>query len=409
MQASNATRLLNNIMPAAAESERLGLVQRARISTSLLFLVDGMTFGTWAALIPSCQQKFELSPAKLSIVLLGVVAGAMVSMPLAGKAIERWGSHRVASPASVGFAATLLQLAFAPSYPVLIVAALCFGLWKGALDVSINSQAITVENGIGRPINGSFQGCWSFGGLSAASLLSLLMRHGLSPVALMTGMTLLLLAPAAWSFGRLPPDVVSSRNTTRPKASKNSSLLWLLGGLAFLALFSEGVMFDWSAVYIRTLGGFSVAQAPMGFAVFALCMAAGRFLGDRLTLTVGAANTLRISGLVLAGGIGAAVATHHWMVILVGFALVGFGTANIVPVIFSATGRLKGRGIGASLATVTTMGYLGFLSGPPLIGFVAANIGLASALSMVIVTGSVIAIVGGRTVRQAHSTKLFHS
>jgi len=380
-----------------------GLAQGARLAASLLFLTDGMTFGTWAALIPSFQQKFQLSPGRISIVLLGMVAGAMISMPVTGKLIGRWGSHRTASPAAVGFASTLLLLAFAPSFAVLVGVAVLFGIWKGALDVSINSQAITIENSVGRPINGSFQGFWSFGGLSSASLLSFLMHQGFSPAALMAGMGMFLLAPAIWSFGRLLPDASLPHRTEQPEKNEKSNLLWLLGILAFLALFSEGAMFDWSAVYIHTVGKLSVAQAPLGFAAFALCMATGRFLGDLLAVKAGPVNTLRISGFVLAGGIAVAVLAHYWLAIMVGFALVGFGTANTVPVIFSATGRLKGRGTGSSLAAVTTMGYFGFLSGPPLIGFFAAMTGLPVALTLVIVSGTIIATVGAVIVR--HTTE----
>ncbi len=404
MQATTTMQQLSKIAREDSAVEARELVNIARISTSILFLADGMAFGTWAALIPSFQQKFQLSPGQLSVVLLGLVTGAMVSMPLTGKLIGRWGSHRVASPACVGFVTTLLLLAFASNYFTLILAALFFGLWKGALDVSINSQAITVEKTIRRPVNGSFQGWWSVGGLSAASLLSVLMHQGYAPRGLMVGMAMLLLPPSIWAFGRLLPDSAPSKTGKSLGSSKKPHLLWLLGGVAFLALFSEGVMFDWAAVYIHASGGLSVAQAPMGFAACTLCMAAARFFGDRLTLKAGAVNTLRISGLIMAGGIAVAVATNYWLAILVGFALVGFGTANMVPVIYSATGKLQGHGTGASLATVATLGYLGFLSGPPLIGFVADAGGLAVALSLVIVTGTTIATVGAVIVRRALTT-----
>jgi MFS family permease len=403
MQATTALRRLNGMVAGATQREQRSLVQNARIFASLLFLMEGMAFGTWAALIPSFQQKFRLLPAELSVVLLGLIGGAMVSMPLAGKLIERWGSRRVASPAAVGFATALLLLAFAPSYATLILAAVVFGVWKGALDVSVNSQAVTVEEAMGRPINSSFQGFWSLGSLCAASSLGLLMHRGFSPTTLIIGMVALLLVPAIWSFGRLLPDSAWKEELAEGRTSRKSNMLWLLGGLAFLALFSEGVMFDWSAVYIRTVGGLSVALAPMGFAAFALCMAAGRFAGDRLALKAGPVNTLRISGLFLAGGIGVAVVAHHWLAIALGFALTGFGTANIVPVIYSTTGRLEGRGTSASIAAVATMGYFGFLSGPPLIGFIAAMAGLPVALSLVIISGSVIAIVGAVVVRRVRT------
>ena len=398
---TDAIESLNPMTPAPLRSGAVNTVRNARVATSLLFLVDGMTFGTWAALIPSFQQKFGLSPAHISVVLLGLIAGAMVSMPLAGKLIGRHGSRRVANPAGIGFATMLLLLAYAPSFGTLIGAAVLFGIWKGALDVSVNSQAITVENAAAQPIMGSFQGFWSLGGLSASALLSFLMRQGFSPTILMTGMSICLVLVAAWTAGRLLPDVKHTPNHMAAKKTARPYLLWFLGGLGFLALFSEGAMFDWSAVYIRSVGGFSVAQAPVGFAAFALCMASGRFFGDWFTATVGPVNVLRYSGAVLAAGIAIAVTMHHWLAILAGFALVGFGTANIVPVLFGVAGRLEGRGTGDSLAAVTTMGYLGFLAGPPLIGFLAAGVGLPMALSLVIVSGTVIATVGAAIVRKS--------
>ena len=393
MQATSALpRIKKNLTPLPRTGTATP-AHKARMAASLLFLSDGMTFGTWAALLPAFQQKFDLSPGKLSWVLLGMIAGAMISMPWAGKWISRHGSHRLASPAAVGFAATLFLLAWAPSFPWLIAVAVSFGLWKGALDVAINAQAITVEKALNRPINGSFQGFWSTGGLLASAVLGWLMQQHMPPTYLLCAMAIVLLVPAIGSFGKLLPDTAVTPTIVTETAGRRSAWLWWLGGLAFLALFSEGVMFDWSAVYIHTVGGLTVAQAPIGFTAFALCMAAARFGGDWLTQRVGAANTLRISGLTLAGGLAIAVLFPNPLAILTGFALVGFGTANTVPVIFSATGRL-GHGTGTNLAAVTTMGYLGFLSGPPLIGFLAAWTNLPTALGLGILSGSIIAVAG---------------
>jgi MFS family permease len=395
-----AIKAMPSRAPMGAVNSR---ARQARLALSALFFADGLTFGTWAALIPSFQQKFQLPPQKLSFVLLAMIAGAMVSMPLVGRMLHRTGSHRIASPAAFGFPAMLVVLAFAPGYTALIGAAVLFGMWKGALDISINSQAITVENAMAQPIMGGFQGCWSLGGLTAASLLTLLMNAGFTPTQLMVGMAGVLVTLASLTFGRLIPDqAVKKAVATAPVKGAQSSQLWWLGVLAFLALFSEGVMFDWSAVYARTVGGMSVALAPCGFAAFALCMATGRFLGDYVTAKLGAVAVLRLSGFVIAGGIAVAVlGQHHWPVILTGLAMVGLGTANTVPVLFGVAGRLEGRGTGASLAAVTTMGYLGFLAGPPLVGFIAAATSLPVALISVIVSGVVIATLGVAIVRGA--------
>lgn len=370
---------------------------RARLAASTLFLVDGMTFGTWAALIPSFQQKFALSEGKLSWVLLGLVIGALCSMPLAGRLIARWGSRRVGYVSAVFFVGSLPLLGLAPNYELLIAAAVLFGAWKGALDVSVNAQGVTVEKAAHKPIFSSFQAFWSLGGLSAAFLLSIALNHGYSPTVLMGGMAVLLLAMVVSTFGKLLPETpepVAEQSATANAAPRKTTLLFL-GGLAFLALFSEGVLLDWSAVYARSVVQVSVAQAPIAFAVFALCMAAGRFLGDALIVKFGPEGVLRISGAFMTLGIALAVFLPSWTAVLAGFAIVGFGLANLVPVIFGAAGRLKGMGgAGPAIATVTTMGYLGFLSGPPVIGLIAAHAGLPVAFGTVVIFGVILATLG---------------
>lgn len=393
--------------PHLASEARL---RQARKAASILFLVDGLTFGTWAALIPSFKQAFSLNEGGLSWVLFALVGGAMVSMPVAGRLIGRWGSHRLCNPAAVVFSATLLALAWAPSYGTLVVAAFCFGVWKGALDVSVNAQAIVVENAMRKPIMSSFQAFWSLGGLVAACLLSLLLHQGIAYSLLMTGMSVVLLALGVWTMGKLLPDArrahgVESIHGKAPGSPRVRLLL--LGGLAFLALFSEGVMLDWSAVYAGTVSGMAVSTAPLAFAVYALCMASGRFLGDIVTARVGNVATLRTSGLVTAGGIALAVIGQSWPFALAGFALVGLGVANMVPVIFGAAGRIEGQEPGTSLATVTTAGYFGFLAGPPVVGFVAAHIGLPAAFCGVIVFGIAIATLGIRAVKTPGSRYAF--
>lgn len=376
------------------------LSNRARWALSLLFLVDGLTFGTWAALIPSFQEKFHLSAETLSWVLLGMISGALVSMPLTGRLIGHYGSDRMARIAALGFPVTLIGIALAPGFGWLIVAAIGFGVWKGMLDVSVNAQAITVENAMERPVMGGFQGCWSLGGVSASALLSALMHHGCVPEMLMVGMGIGLVAVGFFLPGKLLCDRVKLRSDRGNMTSK-PNYIWCLGGLSFVALFSEGVMLDWSAVYARVVGGMSLATAPLGFATFAFCMAGGRFLGDFIVTKLGPLRVLQLSGVLLAGGVAVAMIGAPWPLILTGFALVGTGTSNIVPILFGVAGRLKAGHAGAHIAAVTTMGYLGFLAGPPLIGFIAAWLGLPRAFALVVISGILIATVGVAVIRQA--------
>ncbi len=376
-----------------------GVDARARRATSTLFLIDGMTFGTWAALIPSFQQRFGLSHGQLGWVLFGLVLGALISMPVSGQVITRTGSRAIAFPAVLVFCATLPLLALAPSYATLIAAAVLFGAVKGAVDVSINAQAITVENALKKPINSSFQAFWSLGGLSVAFLLSVAMNQGFSATFLMLSMAGFLFLLGLSTFDRLLPDrSLAAKSEHRGLSWPNSKLL-RLGGLAFLALFSEGVLLDWSAVYASNVANVSLAVAPMAFAAFALCMAAGRFAGDMLIARFGPIVMLRVSGVLMALGVAVAVLIPIWPAVLVGFATVGFGISNLVPILFGVAGRVHENGAGPGLATVTTLGYFGFLSGPPVIGALAAFAGLPLAFVTVVVFGAVIATLGVSVVR----------
>lgn len=390
---------LSGADPAVAQVPRP--MGRARVATSLLFLVDGMTFGTWAALIPAFQAKHALSEGRLSWVLLALVVGALISMPLAGRLVARWGSHRVGFAAGIGFPCMLPVLALAPNFWTLLGAGVLFGAWKGALDVSVNAQGITVEKAAARPIFSSFQAYWSVGGLTAAFLLTVAMNHGWGAMTLMhvlavgfVGMTL-----ATWG-GLLPDAAARVAHEGRRGFRRPGGPLILLGGLAFLGLFSEGVLLDWSAVYARTVVEVPVSTAPMAFAAFALCMAGGRFVGDALVARFGPEGVLRISGVLMTAGIAVAVFFPVWPAVLAGFATVGLGIANLVPVIFGAAGRTKtAGGAGPAIAAVTTMGYFGFLSGPPVVGFIAAHASLPVAFGLVVVFGVILATLGVRVLR----------
>jgi MFS family permease len=380
----------------------------ARRATATLFLVDGMTFGTWAALVPYFQERFGLTDGQLSWVLFGLVLGALISMPATGHFIAQRGSRAIAFPAALGFCAALTLPALAPNYAILIAAAVFFGAVKGAVDVSINAQAITVENKVARPIMSSFQAFWSLGGLGAAFLLSLAMNHGMPAPFLMLAMAAWLFLLTLSTLGRLLPDAPS-------RAAKPAGFFWpdsklvRLGGLAFLALFSEGVLLDWSAVYARSVTGVSVAIAPIAFAAFALSMAGGRFLGDMLIARLGPVLMLRISGALMALGVALAVMVQTWPVVILGFATVGFGIANLVPILFGAAGRSHENGAGPGLATVTTLGYFGFLSGPPMIGVLAAAAGLPFAFVTVIAFGAIIATLGVSVIRPSLRSRGEHS
>lgn len=377
------------------------LAARARFATATLFLADGMTYGVWAALIPSFQEKLALSTGQISWALVALVVGAMLMMPVAGRWIAVYGSHRMTAIACFVFPATLIPLALAPNLASLVIAAFLFGASKGAIDMAVNAQGITVEIAAGKPIYSSFQAFWSVGALSAAFLISQALHLGLTVNTLPILMAALLITMAYSALGKLladPPRPTSDTPVQSPLSLPDKTLL-RLAALCFLALFSEGIMHDWSAVYAHDVIRVTTATAPVAYAVFAVCMAIGRFLGDSVIARFGAAQTLRLSGGLLVLGMAITVFVGTWPATLIGFATIGLGIANLVPIIFGAAARSHTDGAGPGLATVTTLGYLGFLTEPLMIGGLASWSGLPVAFGLMLVSGLTIATWGVSVIR----------
>ncbi len=367
---------------------------RARVGTALLFVVDGVGFGVWAAHIPAFRDELHLTATTLSYALLALVVGSIFTMPLAGAIIHRKGSRPVAWVAAAVYILALLGLASVVTYPHLLIFAALFGASKGALDVSINAQGAFVEQRLGRPVVSSFQGFWSLGGLFGAGASSFALRHGFGThqdFLLAAGLLILCSLAGAPVLLKEPPHAPA------PKAAKGAPRfdprLLRLAVVAFLGLFGEGAMADWDGVFLKTSVGVSLSKAAIGYAAFSIAMASGRFAGDALIARFQPKAILRLSGGLLALGVVLALALNVWWAAIAGFICAGLGVANIVPVIWGAAGRDKVIGAGPALATVTTVGYFGFLAGPPLIGFLATLTSLRLALGVVALFGIAIAFL----------------
>ncbi|HEY5891868.1 MAG TPA: MFS transporter [Chthoniobacterales bacterium] len=371
----------------------------ARWAASTFFLLDGIAFGTWAALIPTFKQHFGVTDAGLSQALLGMVVGCVISMPLAGNLIARFGSQRVAVAGAITVCLVLPLLALAPSFGLFVAAASLFGAFKGALDVGVNVQAITVENAVRRPINSSFQALWSLGGLIAAFLASLCIKHGVSSILLTTSVAAALLLCVALTSGRLMPDPVSERTPPTGFQWPNPTLRWL-GFLAFMALFAEGVMMDWGAVYARSVAGASESVAPLAYAVFCFSMATGRLIGDWAIRKMTPTRVFRLTGILMMAGLCILIFVPVWPATFAGLLVAGLAISNWVPILFVAAGRAHESGAGPGMATVTTIGYFGFLAGPPMIGALSAAAGLPHAMMVVLVFGAVISTFGVTVLRR---------
>lgn len=354
----------------------------ARLAVSTIFFVNGTVFASWVPHIPFVQTRLDLSEGILGLALLAIAAGAVTSLTLSGWLVGRFGSRRVTSVATVFFCAVLPLPILAPDLPLLIPALMLLGMGNGAMDVAMNAQGVAVENRYSWPIMSSFHGLFSLGGLFGAGLGGLLLSAGVHPLGHVLGTALVMGLVGLIALTRLLPD--GPREPAQPVFALPPRPVVGLSLLAFFSLVGEGAMADWSAVYLRNWLGAGPGLAAAGFAAFSLMMALGRLTGDRLKSRFGPVNLVRYSTALAAAGLGLALLLGHPAAAIIGFGCVGLGLANVVPILFSAAGRTPGVGVGTAIAAVATVGYLGFLAGPPLIGFAAEATSLPLALWLVV-------------------------
>lgn len=365
----------------------------ARLAVATIFCLNGLALANWIARIPDVKQQLSLSDQRLGLVLLCVAAGALVSQPTVGWLIGRVGSRRMTIVMLIGFCLSVILPGLAVDMLSLMAALFVFGACNGGLDVAMNAQAALVEQGYGRPIMSSFHGLWSIGGLVGATLGGLIATQGVSVRAHLLGVAIIAVIIAVLATRWLVVDD-HMRHEAGPSFALPPRALVLLGLIAFGVLFCEGAIADWSAVYLRESLRSTPAVAATGYAVFSLLMAAGRLTGDALALRLGPAWVVRGGGALVALGIAVAVVSDVPAIAIMGFGLIGAGLACSFPLILSAASRTPGVSANTAIAAMATVGYTGFLIGPPLIGTVAEVVTLRGALGLLALVGVLVAVFG---------------
>ncbi|GAA5535092.1 MFS transporter [Deinococcus aluminii] len=369
--------------------------EAARRALGTVFLVNGTLFATWAVNIPGVRDRLGLTAAQVGLALLAVGLGSLVSMPLTGGWTARFGSDRVTRVAVVLSMLALLPPILAPNLLTLVLALALLGALNGALDVAMNAQGVTVERRLGRPIMSRLHAYFSLGGVTGALLGTLLV--GRVPLLVHAGLVVAVTTLAGFLAGRwLLPDLTG--HPAEPQAPSRarpglSAAALLLGGLCFLGMLAEGANYDWATLYFRDVLGLAGGNAGIGYAAFVAAMTLGRWFGDRVRTRLGDEVTVRGGALLTAAGLALALLVRDPLPATLGFALSGLGLSNVVPVLYGTAGHaLAGRGI----AQVATIGYAGFLLGPPVIGFIAGRVGLPAALGVALAGAALVAGLGGR-------------
>lgn len=373
-------------------------IARARWAVAVVFLVNGTVIGTWAAQIPLVEERLGISHSTLGLALLMMALGALCAMPLTGPLIARYGSAAVTCAATPLLLAAFPLALLAPGPAWLMPALFFFGASNGVMDVAMNAHGVSVERLYARPVMSSYHGMWSLGGLIGAGLAAILLPL-MSPFAeagVTVGVGAMIAGTALYLF---LPATVDRGNVGMAIALPNKATLGI-GILCFLAMVSEGAVLDWGALQLRGSLEVGPGLAATGFAAFSASMAASRFSGDLLRGRMGSVALVRWSASLAAAGLVVALAAPWAGIAIAGFALVGLGLANLVPVFFGAAGRIPGQTPGAAIAALATIGYSGFLVGPPVIGFVADATSLTLALGLIVAASIAIALAA-KTVEPA--------
>jgi fucose permease len=374
-----------------------------RLAVSILFLVKGLIEASWVSRIPTIQEKLHADTGALGIALLGTAIGAIVSMPCTGWLLAHYNSRTVTITASLLNCAALPFIALAPNTWGLFAALILYGASAGAVDVSINAEGVAVDRVAKRPVMSSFHGLYSLGGMFGAMAGSLISRQGIPPSVHYAGVALILVIVVLITRPLLSTAPVHATEIVRFALPPRSILG--LGAIAFCILFGERAMGDWSGIYL-VQNGASDAFAAAGYAVFSAAMTAGRFSGDRLIHRFGETRMLQAGSAFAATGLAIGLAIDGPAAGLFGFGCVGAGFSFIVPILFRAGGRTPGVPTGVGIASVTTMGYMSFLAGPPFIGFTARSIGLRAALASIAILSALVSVNAARVLQPGRPGKI---
>ncbi len=341
------------------------------------------------AQIPWVQERFDLSKSTMGLVLVGMALAVILAFPLAGQAIVRHGSERIVWVGGIACVLAVNLPVLAP-HPLLVALGLAvLGGASATQDVAMNSHGVKVEKDLGRPIMSSLHAGWAFGGMAGAGFAAACAALGLDPRITVAISSLLMLCLLVATASRIGHGSAAEGEET-PGFTLPSRGVMLLAVLCLLVMVTEGAMADWGGLYLRRDLGASAALAALAYSFFTAGMTAGRLVGDWINRRIGAVALLRWGALLTGIPLGAMLLIGEPAAALAGLFLVGLGVSNGVPLMFSAAGRQPDMPPGPGIAAVSSMGSLGFLAGPPIIGFVADAISLPWALAMLIAGAAVV-------------------
>jgi MFS family permease len=377
----------------------------ARWATTAIFFANGAAIGSWVAQIPWVQERFDLSQATMGVVLVGMSVAVMLVMPIAGRAVVKHGSQQIALAGGLACSLAVVLPVLAPN-PVLVAAGLLIlGASSATMDVSMNSHGVHVEQQLGRPILSSLHAGWAFGGMSAAAFAAALAALGID-ARLVVGAASALLVLTVLTAVRWLGRGSAAAGEDAPGFTLPSRSVVLLAVLCLLVMLTEGAMAGWGGLYLRQDLAATAAIAALAYASFTAGMTVGRLIGDAVNRRIGAVGLLRLGALLTGLPLAAILVIGAPAAALIGLFAIGLGVANGVPLMFSAAGRQTDTPASVAIAAVSSIGSLGFLVGPPAIGFLSQATSLPWALATLVLGAAAVFMLAHRAVGPARPTPI---
>lgn len=359
--------------------------EMARWATAAIFFIYGARMSTWYVYIPFVPSRFGISESVIGwlflVMSIGAVLGVLISSPM----ISRTNSRAVSVIGTGVMLFVVPIMVLTDSLLVFAAAGLVYGLGTGVVDIAMNAQGTAVQFHMGRPLMSSLHGAYSvgtlFGGLVGAIAIGLRVSPAVHTMGFLMFLGMLTLFAAFWL---MPPVHEPAHEKEGATFTMPHGALFWLGVLAFGAFMAEEVIASWGGIYMRT--GLQAAEpiVPLGYLLFTLMMTTGRMMGDRLIANFRPIVIFRVSGLLAGLGLAVALWLHHPWAALVGFALAGLGISNFTPLVIDAAGRLPGYRSSTAISAASSVGYVSFLVGPPLVGYVAEGLSLSAAIGIVV-------------------------
>ena len=375
---------------------KVSYLNRIRWAVSMFYFGMGLCFATWASRIPDIKTALHLSEGDLGSILFALPLGQLVIMPFSGKLVTRFGSDRILIFALSLYVLSMTNLGLAAAAWQLSLGLFVFGIFGNLSNIAVNTQGVYTEVLFKKTIMSSFHGMWSFAGFMGALVGLGMLAFKLTPYIhfLIVGGIVFLMMAFNYKF------LIKAKETIKAEKKKlfskpDSALIWL-GIIGFCCMASEGVMFDWSGVYFK-----DVIKAPgplviLGYTSFMIMMAGGRFLGDGLIRKFGRKTVLQISGIMISAGLFTAVFFPFVIPATIAFMFVGLGVSTIVPTVYSVAGKTPNVSPSVALTTVSSVSFLGFLMGPPIIGYIAELSSLRFSFAFIGIFGILISLMVSR-------------